>query len=353
MISASAERYNFHVTVHRWQQAAALLLTFAFIGLAQTSASADTTTRVVAGPSPVFFVQLDQGSVVLRTTNQPAVQIESNSPVQIRHIAAQSVGERLPVQVMLWSERIHTPAGDLSLPPEAFIFPNLNGAPHDAVIIRGSGNVTISAPDGTALFVGNVRRGTVEIQDYKNGVFVAHVGAGSVSLDDVSGTGAVQVNNGGVLASNSDFLRLRVRTGRGNMRFQNCNSTQIEATSLTGSILYDNGSFRPGLARFETDRGDVILGIAGSGVQIGAHSSAGRIFSDAGTRAGTTDQQVIFGHGGPVVTATSSSGAIIFYNGALRDHPDLQRRAALRSLVAPIYRMTRQPFQRRLPRRLQ
>lgn len=321
------------------------------MGFAQTYARADTTTRIVAGPSPVFFVQLDQGSVTLRTSNLPFVQIQSNTGVQIRHIAAEAVGERLPVQVMLWSQRIRTPGGDLALPPEAFVFPNLNGTPHDAVIVRGTGNVIVTAPAGTALFVGNVRRGSVEIHDYKNGVFVAHVGAGAVSLDDSSGTGAVQVNNGGVLATNSDFLRLRVRTGRGNMRFQNCNATQIEATSLTGSIMYDNGSFRPGLARFETERGDVILGVTGGGVQIGAHSSAGRIFSDAGTRAGATDQQVIFGHGGPVVTATSSTGAVIFYNGTLRDHPDLQRRAALRSLVSPIYRTSREPIERRrIPR---
>ncbi|MEO9170258.1 MAG: hypothetical protein ABI278_03715, partial [Candidatus Aquilonibacter sp.] len=180
---------------------------------------------------------------------------------------------------------------------------------------------------GTALVIANVKRGDVAITGYKNGVFVAHIGGGSMQLDNVSGTGAIQVNNGEVIARNSDFARLRVRTVRGNMQFENCNATQIEATSLMGSILYDNGNFQPGLARFESERGNVMLGVAGSGVQIGAHSSVGQIYSDSSAvQAGQTDAQATLGRGGPVVTATSGTGSVIFYNGALRNHPALARR---------------------------
>ena len=340
-----AQRYNSGVMVNRWQQAAAaLLLTFAFMVLARSGARADTT-RFEAGSSPVFFVQLEEGAISVRTWNQPAVQIDSEQGVQVRHMPAQTVTEHLPAEIIFWSQRVHTPSGDLVLAPEPFILPNLGNAPHDGVIVRGTGNVYLTVPAGTALVVGNVRRGSVSIDGYRNGIFVAHVGAGAVTLSNVSGTGAVQVNNGPVDAMNSDFSRLRVRTGRGNMRFESCNATQIEATSLTGSIMYDNSSFQPGLARFETERGDVILGVAGNGVQIGAHSSAGKIFWDGGvTHPGTTDQQATIGRGGPVVTATSSTGSVIFYSGTFRDHPELQRRFAQRMHISPDLQRAQQPM---------
>ncbi len=332
-----AQRYNSGVAmVNRWQQAAAaLLLIFAFMVLARSSARADTA-RFAAGSSPVFFIQLEEGSISVRTWNQPAVQIDSEQSVQVRHMPAQTVTEHLPGEIIFWSQRIHTPSGDLALAPEPFVLPNITNTPHDAVIVRGTGNVNLTVPAGTALVVGNLRRGSVSIDGYRNGIFVAHVGTGVVTMDNVSGTGAIQVNNGPVIATNSDFSRLRVRTGRGNMRFENCNATQIEATSLTGTIMYDNSSFQPGLARFETERGDVILGVSGNGVQIGAHSSAGKIFWEGGvTHPGSTDQQATIGRGGPVVTATSSTGSVIFYSGTFRDHPELQRRFAQRIRISP------------------
>ena len=315
---------------HRWRRVAtAVLLTLMFAG-ELWGVSRAATTRFPAGVAPVFIVQLESGAITVHTWNQPLVQLEYSAKIHIRHVGAQAVAQRLPAQIMLWSERIRTPNGELALAPEPFLFPNLNQGLHDAIVIHGVGSVVLTVPASTALVVGNVRRGSVLIEGYKNGVFVAHVGMGAVALDNVSGTGAIQVNDGPVSAANSSFIRLRVRTGRGNMRFEDCDSTQIEATSLTGSIMYDNGSFEPGLARFETDLGDVMLGVTGSGVQIGAHSSAGKIFSEGPIRSGVTDRQATIGRGGPVVTATSSSGSVIYYSGALRDHPDLERRFANR-----------------------
>ena len=62
------------------------------------------------------------------------------------------------------------------------------------------------------------------------------------------------------------------------MTFRGCTSHQIEASSKYGSIVYDNGKFQPGLARFESDHGNVALGVRG-GAQIGAHSGSGHIVS--------------------------------------------------------------------------
>jgi hypothetical protein len=311
------------VTVIRWQQAAALLLTFVFALLLGGIAAADTA-RISAGAAPVLYVQMREGTVTIRSGNQPQVQIDYGEGVTVDHVGAAEVARRLPAEIMLWSQVISTPEGDLQLPPETFVLPDLNDGSHDAIVVHGDGNATIVIPAVTALIITNVRHGTVSIEGYKNGVFVAHVAAGGVTINNVSGTGAIQVNDGRVLARNSDFTRLRVRTARGNVRFEDCTASEIEATSLAGSIIYDNGTFRPGLARFESQLGDVVLGVSGDSV-VSAHSSAGKIFSDAGSiSAGSTDAQAVMGRGGPVVTATSGTGSVIFYRGALRNHPKLR-----------------------------
>ncbi|MDP9024694.1 MAG: DUF4097 domain-containing protein, partial [Candidatus Eremiobacteraeota bacterium] len=323
--------YNVRVGSLRWQQAAAaLLLVFAVLAAVRTTARADST-RIATGASPVLFIQLTSGDLTVRSWDQQGVQIDADPGVEARHVEPQQATPRIPTHMYLWSQVARAPDGTtLKLEPETFLLPPIEGQ-HDAVVIRGAGNATIAIPAGTALIVSNVRRGAVAIEGYKNGVFVAHVANGSMHLDNVSGTGAVQVNNGPFTARNSDFARLRVRTVRGNIAFEHCNSTQIEATSLTGGFMYDNGTFQPGLARFESDRGNVLLGVTGSGVQVGAHSNVGQIFSDsAAVQPGQTDAQATLGRGGPVVTATSGSGSVIFYNGALRSHPALARRFALR-----------------------
>ena len=323
-----ARPYNVPVGTLRWQQAAsAFLLAFAFLIVTRATSSAQSA-RIATSATPVIYIQDSNGSINVHTWDQSQVQVDGDSSIEARRSNPQD-GTRIPAQVFLWSQTARTPDGTtLRLEPETFLLPNLDGA-HDSVTIRGSGNASVAVPAGTVLIVGNVRHGTMTIDGYKNGVFVAHVGNGSMELNNVSGTGAVQVNNGPVMAWNSDFARLRVRTVHGNMEFENCNATQIEATSLTGTIMYDNGTFQPGLARFESERGNVMLGVSSGGVQVGAHSSVGQIYSDAAPVAqGQTDAQAMLGRGGPVVTATSGSGSVIFYNGALRDHPALARRFA-------------------------
>ena len=51
--------------------------------------------------------------------------------------------------------------------------------------------------------------------------------------------------------------------------------------SSYGSIVYDNGDFAPGLARFESEHGNVALGVRGN-AQIGAHSGTGHVVSSFG-----------------------------------------------------------------------
>jgi hypothetical protein len=310
------------------QRLTRLLLVFVLVFFLAGGAFADSQQPPVPD-SPVVLVTLTNGNVTIVTTSRPGVAVQGDPSIDYRHIpASPEVDARIPQQAMLWSQTIRTPSGDLMLPPEAFVFPEIAPGPHDAMIVHGSGDVTLEVPNSTALIVANVKRGSIQINGYRDGVFVSHVNAGSITLDGVGGSGAVQVGNGPVIARNSNFTRLRARTGRGDMLFSNCNSQQIEATSLVGSIVYDNGSFEPGLARFETERGNVMLGIASGGVQIGAHSDAGRIYSGFSndvqmSRNSATDSQATIDGGGPVVTASSKTGSVIIYPGALRDHPNV------------------------------
>ena len=197
----------------------------------------------------------------------------------------------------------------------------------------------------------NVRSGSVTVDGFTGTAFVAHVTAGEVHLNNVSTTAAVQVNNGPLFIANSAFPRLRLRTGRGNVFMNNCRASQIQVTSLTGSILFDNGMFDPGLAHFETDRGSIAIGVT-SGTQIDAHSSAGRIFYDIGSDGNVNrspnDAQALLDGGGPVVTASSVNGAVLFYRGSLHQYPQLER------IMGPKLRGAQQePFGQQQPPRQQ
>jgi hypothetical protein len=170
-------------------------------------------------------------------------------------------------------------------------------------------------------------------------------------LQNVSGDGYAQVARGPMLMENSTFNRLRARTAAGNIIFENCNTREVEAGSVDGSVAYDNGTFVPGIARFESVNGNVAIGIAGGGARIDAHSAQGKIFSGfaggAAVSGSPTDAQAIVGSGGPVVTVDSERGGIFLYTGTLRSQQRLQ------GAWQPIGRILRRPLplKQKLPHR--
>ena len=141
--------------------------------------------------------------------------------------------------------------GIVALPEESFVLPQLAGSSHDAVVARGQGNTTITVPRGTALVTAHVGTGS-STSTTTTASSSRTSRDGGISLNHVDGSGYAEALRGPVNATNSSFDRLRVRTATGNMLFRGCTSHQIEATSKYGSIVYDNGSFQPGLARFES-----------------------------------------------------------------------------------------------------
>jgi hypothetical protein len=278
------------------------------------------------GPSPVLNVHLTRGQLTIQTWDRQQVLITSDKPIDVRHLAPSDVDPGIPKQLQISSQRIQTEHGPVTLPAESFVLPDLAGSQHDAIMARGSGRVTITIPRGTAMVLAHVRGGHLTLDNY-HGVFIAHVRFAGISLNHVSGTGFVESLRGRIVATDSTFDRLRVRTATGNMLFQGCTSHQIQASSTYGSIVYDNGHFQPGLARFDSEHGNVALGVQG-GAQIGAHSATGHVISsfrnEASVRGNPTTQQATVRGGGPVVTATSKNGSVYLYSGSMNDHPHVR-----------------------------
>jgi len=217
------------------------------------------------------------------------------------------------------------------MPAERFVLPALPTGAHDAVVIRGAGPTVIHVPQSTALLAVRIaRNGVLRIEGYHGAAFAALVHQGGVALQDVHSSGVVQVGRGPIVAENSSFGRLRARNAVGNLFFSHVTATQIDASSVGGSILADDIHFTPGLARFQSQHGNVVLGVRG-GAQIEAHGgNAGAIttrFNNAHeiARQGSDIRATLAG-GGPVVTATSTRGRVILYNGSIAEHPRLAAR---------------------------
>jgi hypothetical protein len=321
--------------------------------LASWPACARAQQVIASSNSPVIRVQMRSGSLTVHTWNRRQVQIESSAPVRARHLEPQVVANALPPEITIFSAAVPAPGGGVALlPPESFPLGDMIGSPHDGVLIFGGdqdANVTLTVPSSTALLWAIMGRGAISVQDYRGGTFVAIVHAGELNLRNVSGDGYAEVARGPMFVENSAFNRMRARTADGNIIFENCNVREIEASSINGSIAYDNGTFVPGIARFESQNGNIAIGVAGGGASIDAHSPGGRIFSgfsrQAAVMGSPTDAQAIVGPGGPLVTANSGRGSVYLYNGTLRTKTRLQ------GAWEPVGRMLRRRLQEKLPHR--
>ena len=321
---------------YNWAMRRAVVLAMMLAAVA-VPASADPIV-LQTGAVPVVNISLRSGSITIKTWNRNAVQIDAPPGVSAEHLDAALVRRRIPRQYPAWAQSVRTARGVASLPAEVWVMPQLSADPHDAVVVRGDGDTVVTVPTGTAFVLARAfGKGGIDLGDYRNGAFFLTTRAGAVSLRDVSGTGFVGTVRGPILASDSSFVRLRARNGAGRIFFSNCASEQIEVTSVFGSIVYDNGTFSSGLARFESTDGDVALGIGGN-AQVGAHTGSGAVATDFAGRASVSgrggDARATVGNGGPAVTASSGSGTILLYDGSLRDHASLAKRAPnLRAIV--------------------
>lgn len=284
------------------------------------AAAADPAVYAV-GPSPVLNVNINGGAITIRTWDRQSVQVESTGDPQVQQFGAAAVGRNLPRELPVFAGTIDTPRGPLTLPEETFVLTPLASEPHDGVVVKGNGGATtITIPQNTALVVVRSGSALVNIDGYRNGTFFVRVQNGAVHVQNCGGEGFVQVMRGPVVINDAAFSRLRARTAQGNMIFEHVRAKQIEASSVAGSMIFDNGSFEPGLARFETQYGHLAMGIGSGDVQIGAHSNAGRIMTDftrhANVESRGTDGTVSLGSNGPNVNV-SAGGGVFLYDGSL------------------------------------
>jgi hypothetical protein len=299
------------------------VLVVAGLSLLRWPAAADTT--VLRGVnSPIVRVTLRQGDVTIRTWDREAVEVDGDSSLTIERHTSDLSGE--PEPMMIPATRPVADDRALELPLESFVPGPIPAGLRDVVSVHDSadfdpadppGPVAVMVPSDAVFVFAVALHGNLEVHDYRAGTLVAMVGAGKMTLTSVGGIAFAQSVRGTMVVRDSDFDRVRARSLFGSIRFERCRVRQIEATTGSGSLMYEGGAFEPGLARFESESGNIAIGSDGP-VQISAHAAAdGHVFTE-------------FNHGapadvdGPVVTATSRAGNVLLYDGLLRTHPHLQ-----------------------------
>ncbi|MFN2528621.1 MAG: hypothetical protein ABR584_07880 [Candidatus Baltobacteraceae bacterium] len=297
-------------------------LVLALVSGVSGTAVADLPTYAV-GNSAVVNLAIANANVTIKTWDRQAVQTESTAPLTVVRFGSQAVAKNLPRQIDVLSGTIQTKRGPLTLPPEMFPLTSVGTGEHDGLTIKGNGgDATVLIPQSTALVLVHAGTGRITLQDYRSGTFFVQLHDGYVHLQNMGGDGFVQVLRGTIVAQDSSFTRLRVRNIAGSgIAFQRCSARQIQVSTTLGQILYDNGSFDPGFARFESQYGRVAIGIGNGNAQIGAHSDTGRIFTNFDHHAnfgGTpNDVTASVGRNGPMVNV-SAGGGVFLYDGSIK-----------------------------------
>lgn len=295
--------------------------------------------QVATGAAPAVRIAVRAGRLVLHTWNRDAVAVSGGDDVMVRRFSSAAVARVLATgEVGIPFAQLLTAKGVVLLPPEEFSV--RSAAPTEGVQIFVNGAsaqsvVDVTVPASAPFLYAAVQRGQLRVTGY-DGTLVALVHTGAIAAQRLTGDAYLEAVRGAVVVRNSHFGHVRARTAAGPVLFERCVAAQIEASSVDGTVAYDNGRFLPGLARFESLNGDVVLGVArGSNARIAAHSAMGEIYQETGRspsfRTSGDDAQAQFGaSGGPLVTASSQNGAVLIYNGRFAQHPNLRARIAPR-----------------------
>lgn len=275
--------------------------------------------------SPIVNVMLESGQLTVKTWPRSAVRIVTQDRVSWKRFDSGQTAPRIPTTINSWAITISTPRGPASLPVENFELPRLPPGPHDALAAYGFGNTTITVPRNAALVIVRVTNGSISVRGYR-GILVAHVRRGTIALDGFSGTAYAQVVFGRIVAASSSFARLRARTAIGALLFEHCHAQQIEATSVRGAIVYDDGTFNEGPEYFSTSDGPIAIGLASGSATINARSASQSVRTalppGSSVSRNASDVIAAIGGGGTYVSAMAQ-GTIAIYRGTILAHPAL------------------------------
>jgi hypothetical protein len=316
--------------VLRWITAglAALFLvcSAAVPGVAATS-SFDVGDQVVV----IVLVKGKGNDVAIRTWDRPTVQLESGEDVPAvdrRTAVFGTVALPLAVTIpaMPWIQ--HDGNGQITgggmMPPEDFPYAGFRPGPHDVIRINAEqgAHVIVTVPASTGILQVRIGGGRTAIDGYRGANLFVLQQQGRVEISNTTTTAFAQMAFGMLSASDSSFDRIRVRSTGAHVVFEHCRTKQIEASSISGALVYDGGAFDPGLARFESQSGNIALGVA-SPAQLTGRSQDGHVYTSFDRRAnaavdqrGDGDVSANIGNG-PLVNAISGRGNVYLYDGTL------------------------------------
>lgn len=310
--------------------AASLALLIGF--LVPAAASAASSSFTIGEQAVVQIWAGNLSNVSIRAWDRPGIQIDTDDEaVQVlrRPITFGTVqnplSQAIPVVTLTLRDAATGTTSPASLPPEDFPYASdFRAGVHDSVriVTAARSHVTVMVPATTAILDARIRgSGILTIDDYRGGTLLVNNGGGRTTLTGVTSAAFVQMMNGRAEIRDSSFDRIRARGNGASFTFERTRARQIEVTTISGPIVYDNGTFDPGLARFDSTTGAIAIGVA-AGAQLQARATDGRVFN-MWERRTPTDQRgegeasATVGGGGPVVNAVTSHGNVFLYDGSL------------------------------------
>jgi len=272
MMAARSTPYTLRVDVlgpraPRWITAG--LVVVLALWLHPVPASAETASFDVGDQAVVAIVDRGRANdITVRTWDRPTVQVESaeGMPAVDRRVAIFGT-EKLPLtapippmQYAAGSEGFGGGGG--MLPPEEFPYSSFRPGPHDVVRVTAEpgAHLVVTVPASTGLLRTAILGGQTTIEGFRGANLYAVQGNGKLLITSVATTAFVQLSSGRLTLEDSFFERIRLRANSAHVVFAHCRSKQIEVTTVSGAIVYDGGTFDPGLARFDSQSGDIALG---------------------------------------------------------------------------------------------
>lgn len=333
MTIARQRRYDGTVAAVRdalWRAAVGLALLIGF--LSPAAASAATSSFTIGDQAVVQVIAGNLSTVTIRGWDRPNVQLDTDDEtVQVNRnprtfgTPQNPLSVSLPIANVVTRDPLTGLSGTATLPPEEFPYASdFRSGVHDNVriVVAARSHVTVMVPASTAILTAWIHgSGVMTIDDYHGGTLFSLSGGGQTTLTDITSAAFVQQMNGRLDVRDSSFDRLRARGNRAAFTFEHTRTRQIEVTTISGSIVYDDGTFDPGLARFESAGGSIAIGVS-SGAQIEARSNDGRVTMLFDRRAaidqrGEGEASATVGGGGPVVNAVTGHGNVFLYDGTL------------------------------------
>ena len=356
MTAAGPRRYDRAVAAVRdalRRAAAGLALLLGFLCPAPANAASGSFT--IGGQSVVQVWAGARSTITIKAWDRPNVQFDTGDEsvsVIRRPLTFGTPQSPMSVSIPLANIRVRDPSGGTSpgtLPPEDFPYASdFRTGVHDSIriVAHARARVTVMVPASVAILDVRMRGGAgiITVDGYHGGTLFAGSNGGQMLLSNVTSATFIQMMNGRLDVSDSSFDRLRARGNTASMVFEHDRARQIEISTVSGPIVYDNGTFDPGLARFESTSGSIAIGVDG-GAQLTARSSEGHVYSMWERRTPIAQRtegeaNATVAGGGPVVNAVTGRGNVYLYDGALDT----------RHTIPPEWQPIREALQRRRPR---